>query len=86
MTARLRELCEQENQRIILERDISLAHEAPQYLYPRFAPSVSGDPEEATQTLEQANPIREPPPSFNDDSIVAVDIQSVCGDGEFVPP
>jgi mannose-6-phosphate isomerase-like protein (cupin superfamily) len=36
------------------------------------------DPEEATQTLEQVNPIREPPPSFNDDRFGC--------DGEFVPP
>jgi serine phosphatase RsbU (regulator of sigma subunit) len=38
MTAHLRELREQEKQRIILERDIALAHEAQQYLYPRSAP------------------------------------------------
>src|SRR5215813_5757272 len=34
MTTHLRELREQEKQRIILERDITLAHEAQQYLYP----------------------------------------------------
>ena len=42
MTTDLRELREQERQRIILERDITLAHEAQQYLYPRSAPVVSG--------------------------------------------
>jgi sigma-B regulation protein RsbU (phosphoserine phosphatase) len=42
MTADLRELCEQGEQRIILERDITLAREAQQYLYPRFAPLLSG--------------------------------------------
>jgi serine phosphatase RsbU (regulator of sigma subunit) len=42
MTNRLRDLREQENQRIILERDIALAHEAQQYLYPRFAPALCG--------------------------------------------
>ena len=41
MTAHLRELREQEKQRIILERDITLAYEAQQYLYPRFAPLLS---------------------------------------------
>jgi serine phosphatase RsbU (regulator of sigma subunit) len=42
MTTHLRELREQEKQRIILERDITLAREAQQYLYPRFAPVLSG--------------------------------------------
>ena len=42
MTTHLRDLREQERQRIILERDITLAHEAQQYLYPRSAPVVSG--------------------------------------------
>jgi serine phosphatase RsbU (regulator of sigma subunit) len=42
MTTHLRELREQEKQRIILERDITLAHEAQQYLYPRSAPVLSG--------------------------------------------
>ena len=42
MTTHLRELREQEKQRIILERDITLAHEAQQYLYPRCAPVLSG--------------------------------------------
>lgn len=42
MTNRLRDLREQENQRIVLERDIALAHKAQQYLYPRFAPALCG--------------------------------------------
>jgi serine phosphatase RsbU (regulator of sigma subunit) len=42
MTTHLRELREQERQRIILERDITLAHDAQQFLYPRFAPVLSG--------------------------------------------
>lgn len=42
MTSHLRELREQEKQRIILERDITLAQEAQQYLYPRAAPVVYG--------------------------------------------
>jgi HAMP domain-containing protein len=42
MTAHLRELREQERQRILLERDITLAQEAQQYLYPRFAPVLPG--------------------------------------------
>lgn len=42
MITHLRELREQEKQRIILERDITLAHEAQQYLYPRSAPVLSG--------------------------------------------
>ena len=42
MTSHLRELREQEKQRIILERDITLAHEVQQFLYPRFAPVLSG--------------------------------------------
>ena len=42
MTNHLRDLREQEKQRIILERDITLAHEAQQYLYPRFAPVLCG--------------------------------------------
>jgi len=35
-------LREQDKRRIILERDIILAHEAQQYLYPRFAPALRG--------------------------------------------
>lgn len=42
MTAHLENLREQEKQRIVLERDIALAHEAQQYLYPRSAPTLSG--------------------------------------------
>ena len=42
MTTHLRELRKQERQRIILERDITLAHKAQQYLYPRSAPVLSG--------------------------------------------
>jgi len=42
MTNHLRDLREQEKQRIILERDIALAHEAQQYLYPRFVPVLCG--------------------------------------------
>jgi len=42
MTTHLMELREQEKQRIILERDITLAHEAQQYLYPRSAPALCG--------------------------------------------
>ena len=42
MTTHLKELREQEKQRIILERDITLAQEAQQYLYPRSAPVVGG--------------------------------------------
>jgi serine phosphatase RsbU (regulator of sigma subunit) len=42
MTNHLKDLREQEKQRIILERDITLAHEAQQYLYPRFAPVLFG--------------------------------------------
>jgi sigma-B regulation protein RsbU (phosphoserine phosphatase) len=42
MTNHLKDLREQEKQRIILERDIALASEAQQYLYPRFAPVVGG--------------------------------------------
>jgi sigma-B regulation protein RsbU (phosphoserine phosphatase) len=42
MASHLESLREQEKQRIVLERDIVLAHEAQQYLYPRSAPAVSG--------------------------------------------
>jgi len=42
MTAQLEQLREQEKQRVALERDIALAHEAQQYLYPRSAPSIPG--------------------------------------------
>ena len=42
MTAHLKELREQEKQRIILERDISLAREAQQFLYPRDSPLLAG--------------------------------------------
>jgi len=42
MTNHLRDLREQEKQRIMLERDIAMAHEAQQYLYPRFAPVLCG--------------------------------------------
>jgi serine phosphatase RsbU (regulator of sigma subunit) len=42
MTNHLKDLREQEKQRIILERDIALAYEAQQYLYPRFAPVLEG--------------------------------------------
>jgi serine phosphatase RsbU (regulator of sigma subunit) len=41
MTAHLETLREQEKQRVVLERDIALAHEAQQYLYPRSAPTLS---------------------------------------------
>ena len=36
MASHLESLREQEKQRIVLERDIALAHEAQQYLYPRW--------------------------------------------------
>jgi serine phosphatase RsbU (regulator of sigma subunit) len=42
MTSHLDSLYEQEKQRIALERDMTLAREAQQYLYPRSAPVVSG--------------------------------------------
>jgi sigma-B regulation protein RsbU (phosphoserine phosphatase) len=42
MTAHLENLREQDKQRVVLERDIALAHEAQQYLYPRSAPALSG--------------------------------------------
>jgi serine phosphatase RsbU (regulator of sigma subunit) len=42
MTQDLEDLREQERQRAVLERDIALAHEAQQYLYPRAAPVLSG--------------------------------------------
>jgi serine phosphatase RsbU (regulator of sigma subunit) len=42
MASHLESLREQEKQRIVLERDIALAHEAQQYLYPRSAPVLSG--------------------------------------------
>jgi sigma-B regulation protein RsbU (phosphoserine phosphatase) len=42
MTTHFRELREQEKQRIILQRDIALAHEAQQYLFQRFAPVMCG--------------------------------------------
>jgi HAMP domain-containing protein len=42
MTNHLKDLREQEKKRIILERDITLAHEAQQFLYPRFAPVLCG--------------------------------------------
>ena len=42
MTQDLENLREQEKQRAVLERDIVLAHEAQQYLYPRAAPVLSG--------------------------------------------
>ena len=42
MTQDLENLREQEKQRAVLERDIALAHEAQQYLYPRAAPVLSG--------------------------------------------
>jgi serine phosphatase RsbU (regulator of sigma subunit) len=41
MTHDLENLREQEKQRVVLERDIALAHEAQQYLYPRAAPVLS---------------------------------------------
>jgi serine phosphatase RsbU (regulator of sigma subunit) len=42
MTSHLDSLRQQENQRIALERDMTLALEAQRYLYPRSAPVVSG--------------------------------------------
>jgi sigma-B regulation protein RsbU (phosphoserine phosphatase) len=42
MTSDLESLREQEKQHIVLERDIALAQEAQQYLYPRSAPVLSG--------------------------------------------
>lgn len=41
MTHDLENLREREKQRVVLERDIALAHEAQQYLYPRAAPVLS---------------------------------------------
>ena len=41
MTHDLENLREQEKQRAVLERDVALAHEAQQYLYPRAAPVLS---------------------------------------------
>jgi serine phosphatase RsbU (regulator of sigma subunit) len=41
MTQDLQSLREQEKERVVLERDIALAHEAQQYLYPRAAPDLS---------------------------------------------
>ena len=41
MTQDLESLREQEKERAVLERDIALAHEAQQYLYPRAAPVLS---------------------------------------------
>jgi len=41
MTQDLESLREQERERAVLERDIALAHEAQQYLYPRAAPVLS---------------------------------------------
>ena len=41
MTSDLENLREQEKQRVVLERDVALAHEAQQYLYPRSAPVLS---------------------------------------------
>jgi serine phosphatase RsbU (regulator of sigma subunit) len=42
MTSDLESLREQEKQHIVIERDIALAQEAQQYLYPRAAPVLSG--------------------------------------------
>jgi serine phosphatase RsbU (regulator of sigma subunit) len=42
MTSHLASLYERENHRIALERDMTLAREAQQYLYPRSAPVLSG--------------------------------------------
>jgi serine phosphatase RsbU (regulator of sigma subunit) len=42
MTSDLESLREQEGNRIALERDITLAHEVQQYLYPRSAPALLG--------------------------------------------
>ncbi|NYF87998.1 SpoIIE family protein phosphatase [Tunturiibacter empetritectus] len=42
MTSQLAGLYKQENHRITLERDMTLAREAQQYLYPRAAPVLSG--------------------------------------------
>jgi serine phosphatase RsbU (regulator of sigma subunit) len=42
MTSHLESLREQEGYRVALERDITLAREVQQYLYPRFAPTLSG--------------------------------------------
>jgi serine phosphatase RsbU (regulator of sigma subunit) len=42
MTSHLDTLYEQENQRVAMERDMTLAREVQQYLYPRSAPVVSG--------------------------------------------
>ena len=42
MTADLESLREQEGNRIALERDMTLAREVQQYLYPRSAPALSG--------------------------------------------
>jgi serine phosphatase RsbU (regulator of sigma subunit) len=42
MTSHLESLREQESYRIALERDITLAHEVQQYLYPRSVPTLLG--------------------------------------------
>jgi sigma-B regulation protein RsbU (phosphoserine phosphatase) len=42
MTRDLENLREQEKQSAVLERDMTLAHEVQQYLYPRVAPALSG--------------------------------------------
>jgi serine phosphatase RsbU (regulator of sigma subunit) len=42
MTSHLECLREQDRSRVALERDITLAHEVQQYLYPRFVPTLLG--------------------------------------------